>query len=98
MYTGEEPLGVEAQQGESLNLCHGSKGPWLEVSFDVTCSAQVLSVLPQGGREDAQDERSRQAWIGDKVETKVSTLCSTSLNSVTPQGLPSLVTTTTNLS
>jgi hypothetical protein len=25
--------------------CHGSKGPWLEVSFNVTCSAQVLSVV-----------------------------------------------------
>jgi hypothetical protein len=25
-------------------VCHGSKGPWLEVSFDVTCSAQVLSI------------------------------------------------------
>jgi hypothetical protein len=25
--------------------CHGSKGPWLEVSFNVTCSTQVLSVL-----------------------------------------------------
>jgi Reverse transcriptase (RNA-dependent DNA polymerase) len=24
--------------------CHGSKGPWLEVSANVTCSAQVLSV------------------------------------------------------
>jgi hypothetical protein len=35
---------MTARQGESLNLCHGSKGPWLEVSFDVTCSAQVLSV------------------------------------------------------
>jgi hypothetical protein len=44
VYTGEEPLGVKAQQGESLNLCHGSKGLWLEVSFNVTCSAQVLSI------------------------------------------------------
>jgi hypothetical protein len=44
MYTGKEPLGIKAQQGESLNLCYSSKGPWLEVSFDVTCSTQVLSV------------------------------------------------------
>jgi hypothetical protein len=44
MYTGEEPLGIKAWQGESLNLCHGSKGPWLKVSFDVTCSTQVLSI------------------------------------------------------
>jgi hypothetical protein len=28
------------------NACHGSKGPWLEVSTSVTCSAQVLSVCP----------------------------------------------------
>jgi hypothetical protein len=26
-------------------VCHGSKGPWLEVSTNVTCSAQVLSVF-----------------------------------------------------
>jgi hypothetical protein len=44
VYTGEEPLGIKAWQGESLNLCHSSKGPWLEVSFSVTCFAQVLSV------------------------------------------------------
>jgi hypothetical protein len=69
MYTGEEPLGIKARQGESLNLCHGSKGPWLKVSFDVTCSAQVLSVSTSRG-EVAQDERSRQAWIRDKVETE----------------------------
>jgi hypothetical protein len=25
--------------------CHGSKGTWLEVSVNVTCSAQVLSVF-----------------------------------------------------
>jgi hypothetical protein len=69
MYTGEEPLCVKARQGESLNLCHGSKGPWLEVSFNVTCSTQVLSVITS--REGvAQDKRSRQTWIGDKVETE----------------------------
>jgi hypothetical protein len=32
MDTCEESLGIEAWQFESLNLCHGSKGPWLEVS------------------------------------------------------------------
>jgi hypothetical protein len=31
--TGEEPVCVEAWQFESLNLCHGSKGLWLEVSL-----------------------------------------------------------------
>jgi hypothetical protein len=30
--TGEEPLCVEVQQFVSLNLCHSSKGLWLEVS------------------------------------------------------------------
>jgi hypothetical protein len=40
--------------------------------------------LSQGGREVAQDERSRQSWIRDKVETGVSTLCSIGLNSATP--------------
>jgi hypothetical protein len=45
MHTIEEPLGIKARQDESLNLCHGSKGPWLEVSVDVTCSAQVLSIF-----------------------------------------------------
>jgi hypothetical protein len=69
LYTGEEPLCVEAWQGESLNLCHSSKGPWLKVSFNVTCSAQVLSIITSRG-EGAQDERSRQAWIGDEVETE----------------------------
>jgi Domain of unknown function (DUF4219) len=54
--------------------CHGSKGPWLKVSVDVTCSAQVLSVSTRRG-EDSQDERDKQSWIGDKVETEVSTLC-----------------------
>jgi hypothetical protein len=33
VYTGEESLYVKAWQGESLNLCHGSKGPWLKVSL-----------------------------------------------------------------
>jgi hypothetical protein len=31
-----------------LCSCHGSKGPWLEVSTNVTCSAQVLSVCLRG--------------------------------------------------
>jgi hypothetical protein len=57
-----------------MGYCHGSKGPWLEVSVDVTCSAQVLSAFTRQ-REDSQDERGKQAWIGDKVETGVSTLC-----------------------
>jgi hypothetical protein len=52
----------------SYMCCHGSKGPWLEVSFNVTCSTQVLSTFAGRG-EVAQDERSRQAWIRDKVET-----------------------------
>jgi hypothetical protein len=69
MYTGEEPLRIKAWQGESLNLCHGSKGPWLEVSFNVTCSAQVLSIITSRGGV-AQDKRSRQTWIEDKVETE----------------------------
>jgi hypothetical protein len=43
VYTSKEPLCIKVQQCESLNLCHGSKGPWLEVSFNVTYSAQVLS-------------------------------------------------------
>jgi hypothetical protein len=37
--------------------------------LDVTCSAQVLS-FATGRREDAQGERSRWAWIEDKVETE----------------------------
>jgi hypothetical protein len=54
--------------GEGVS-CHGSKGPWLEVSVNVTCSAQVLSIVTSRG-EGAQDERSRQAWIRNKVETE----------------------------
>jgi hypothetical protein len=63
--------------------CHGSKGPWLEVSTDVTCSAQVLSVFTRR-REGSQGERSRLSWIGDKVETEVSMLSNYSLNTTTP--------------
>jgi hypothetical protein len=37
--------------------------------LDVTCSAQVLSYITHRG-EGAQDERSRRAWIKDKVETE----------------------------
>jgi hypothetical protein len=69
VYTGEEPLHIKAWQGESLNLCHSSKGLWLEVSLVFTCSAQVLSYVTSRG-EDAQDERSRQAWIKDEVKTE----------------------------
>jgi hypothetical protein len=69
--------------------CHGSKGLWLEVSTDVTCSAQVLSVFTRR-REVSQDERSRLSWIGDKVETEVSTLSNYSLNMTTPQGFAPL--------
>jgi hypothetical protein len=65
--------------------CHGSKGPWLEVSVSVTCSAQVLSVSTRR-REDSQDERSKQSWIAGKVETEVSTLCKYNLNTTTPRG------------
>jgi hypothetical protein len=50
----------------------------------VTCSTQVLSVWFIGEEEGAQEERSRRAWIGDKVETEVSTLLHTGLNSATP--------------
>jgi hypothetical protein len=32
-------------KGPKIDDCHGSKGPWLEVSTSVTCSAQVLSDL-----------------------------------------------------
>jgi hypothetical protein len=69
VHAGEEPLCIKAWQGESLNLCHSSKGPWLEVSSGVTCSAQVLSFVTSRG-EGIQDERSRLAWIGDEVETE----------------------------
>jgi hypothetical protein len=69
VYTGEEPLRIKARQGESLNLCHSSKGPWLEVSSSFTCSAQVLSYVTSR-EEGAQDERSRRAWIKDEVETE----------------------------
>jgi hypothetical protein len=69
VYTGEEPLRIKAWQGESLNLCHGSKGPWLKVSSGFTCSAQVLSFITSR-REDTQDKRSRRAWIRDEVETE----------------------------
>jgi hypothetical protein len=44
-----EPLGVVMANADKLLpmfevKCHGSKGPWLKVSVNVTCSAQVLSV------------------------------------------------------
>jgi Zinc knuckle len=41
----------------TIRTCHGSKGPWLEVSTSVTCSAQVLSDLLRR-REGSQAERS----------------------------------------
>jgi hypothetical protein len=53
----------------NLQNCHGSKGLWLEVSSGFTCSAQVLSYVTSRS-EDAQDERSRRAWIEDEVETE----------------------------
>jgi hypothetical protein len=34
-----------AVAGTVVVMCHGSKGPWLEVSVNVTCSAQVLSII-----------------------------------------------------
>jgi hypothetical protein len=96
MYTGEEPLGVKAQQGESLNLCHSSKGPWLEVSVKCYLFRTSTKRDHRSRREVSQDERSRRSWIVDKVETEVSTLLSTGINSPTPQGLLSFVTTTTS--
>jgi hypothetical protein len=69
VYTGEEPLCIKAWQGESLNLCHGSKGPWLKVSSVLLVQHKYLSYVTSRG-EGAQDKRSRQSWIKDKVETE----------------------------
>jgi hypothetical protein len=42
----QPPYGHHAnQQPGSCCDCHSSKGPWLEVSYNVTCSAQVLSIF-----------------------------------------------------
>jgi hypothetical protein len=69
VYTSEEPLCVKAQQGESLNLCHGSKGLWLKVSSMLLVQHKYYA-LSQVESDDAQDERSKQSWIRDEVETE----------------------------
>jgi hypothetical protein len=66
-----------------LVRCHGSKGLWLKVSVNVTCSAQVLSVCHKM-EERFHKTRGVDDWIRDKVETGVSMLLSTCLNSATP--------------
>jgi hypothetical protein len=83
------PTSLHSDSNIWRHKCHGSKGPWLEVSIYVTCSAQVLSVSTRR-REDSQDERSERSWIEGKVETEVSTLHSYRLNTTTPRGFTPL--------
>jgi hypothetical protein len=45
------------------------QGTMAQSELGFTCSAQVLSYITSRG-EGAQDERSRQAWIKDEVETE----------------------------
>jgi hypothetical protein len=70
--------------GDSGSGCHGSKGPWLKVSIKCYLFRTSTKRLSQVRKEVAQDERSGRSWIGDKVETEVSMLHSTGLNSATP--------------
>jgi hypothetical protein len=44
IHAGRPDWPRRAAQMKTQGACHGSKGPWLEVSVDVTCSTQVLSV------------------------------------------------------
>jgi hypothetical protein len=65
--------------------CHGSKGLWLEVSLNVTCSAQVLSFGTS--RRWWCTRGVRLSWIKDEVKTKALNVTLYSLNTTTPRGL-----------
>jgi hypothetical protein len=65
------PTRTLSTSSRSSSSCHGSKGLWLEVSF-VCCYLFRTSTKHwfTSRGEDAQDKRSRLAWIGDEVETE----------------------------
>jgi hypothetical protein len=95
MHTSEEPLGVKARQGESLNLCHSSKGPWLKVSVNVTCSAQVLSIVYKVEERIHKTRGVDSLGLETKLRLRSQHYLVQALNSTTPQGLSSFIIITT---
>jgi hypothetical protein len=67
--------------------CHGSKGPWLEVSTDVTCSAQVLSVCLRGEERIHKTRGEDVLGLGTKLRLRSQRYITTGLNTGTPRGL-----------
>jgi hypothetical protein len=66
------------------NMCHGSKGLWLEVSFDVTCSTQVLSVYHKVEERLHKMRGVDDLGLETKLRLRSQPLHSTGLNSATP--------------
>jgi hypothetical protein len=96
MHTSEEPLGIKARQGESLNLCHSSKGPWLKVSVDVTCSTQVLSVFHKVEERIHKMRGVDSLGLETKLRLRSQRYLVQALNSTTPRGFLSFVIVTTS--
>jgi hypothetical protein len=76
--------------------CHGSKGPWLEVSVDVTCSAQVLSVFHKVEERIHKTRGVDSLGLETKLRLRSQRYLVQALNSTTPRGLPSFVIVTTS--
>jgi hypothetical protein len=76
-------------------VCHGSKGPWLEVSVDVTCSAQVLSIYHKTEERLHKTRGVDNLGLETKLRLRSQLPYSTGLNSATPQGFLLVVVSTT---
>jgi hypothetical protein len=61
------------------------QGTVAQSELGFTCSAQVLSYITSRG-EDAQDKRSRRAWIEDEVETEALNTILVQFKYLPPQG------------
>jgi hypothetical protein len=64
------PEGLSASTNRYVLLCHGSKGPWLEVSANVTCSAQVLSVCLRGEERIHKTRGENVLGLGTKLRLR----------------------------
>jgi hypothetical protein len=71
-------------------MCHGSKGPWLEVSTDVTCSAQVLSVCLRDEERIHKTRGEDVLGLGTKLRLRSQRYITTVLNTGTPRGFTPL--------
>jgi hypothetical protein len=67
-------------------VCHSSKGPWLKVSVDVTCSTQVLSVFHKVEERVHKTRGVGGLGLETKLRLRSQLLHGTGLNSATPRG------------